>query len=215
MTKLYDGQLTDLLSGNGLSYNPDVIAFSYAVQQEKQRIMRLAQQTRTLAVIDELPEPVLDVLSVELRTPYYLESMSIEDKRNVIKNTLSWYKYAGTPYAVIELVETLFGTGTIVEWFNYEEGPYTPGTFDITTGAPMTEDILTSLTRIIQKVKNSRSHLRKITILRDVKAAEKAAAYVQSWPCVTISNVLTAKRNEKAVAYGGAATNTVSRVTIK
>lgn len=69
MTKLYDGQLTDLLSGNGLSYNPDVIAFSYAVQQEKQHIMRLAQQTRTLAVIDELPEPVLDVLSVELRTP--------------------------------------------------------------------------------------------------------------------------------------------------
>lgn len=186
MTKLYDGQITDLLSGNGLSYNSDVIAFSYAVQQEKQRIMRLAQQTRTLAVIDELPEPVLDVLSVELRTPYYLERMSIEEKRSIIKGTLSWYKYAGTPYAVIELVETLFGTGEIVEWFNYEEGPFTPGTFDITTAAPMTENILESLNLIVQKVKNSRSHLRKITILRDIRA----------------------------MAYSGAVTNSVAKITI-
>ena len=41
-----------------------------------------------MAVIDELPERILDVLAVELRTPYYQESMNLETKRNIIKRTL-------------------------------------------------------------------------------------------------------------------------------
>ena len=104
---------------------------SYAIQQEHQRLLRLADRTRTLAVIDELPEKILDVLAVELRTPYYQEDMDVETKRNIIKRTLLWHTKAGTPSAVAELIEIVFGEGDVVEWFNFES--YTPGTFDIIT----------------------------------------------------------------------------------
>ena len=90
MISLYDGQITDLLPWK-IAQSTEVRCISYAVQQEHQRMLRLAAHTRTMAVIDELPERILDVLAVELRTPYYQESMNLETKRNIIKRTLLWH----------------------------------------------------------------------------------------------------------------------------
>lgn len=84
MTDLYNGQITDLLN-NAYRYDPEVIAFSYAVLQEKRRIMQELAQTRSMSVIDDLPESILDVLAVELRTPYYVDSLSVDAKREIIK----------------------------------------------------------------------------------------------------------------------------------
>ena len=61
MIKLYNGALTDLLR-NDFKYDPEVQALAYTVLQEKRRLIDLANGTRTLAVIDELPEHILDLL---------------------------------------------------------------------------------------------------------------------------------------------------------
>ena len=90
MTNLYDGQITDLLQ-NGARYNPEIQALAYAVRMEKRRIIERALQTRTLAMIDELPESILDILAVELRTPFYQGDFSIGAKRELIKGTLIFY----------------------------------------------------------------------------------------------------------------------------
>lgn len=161
MTNLYDGQLTDLLQNDARS-NPEVQALAYAMQVEKRRIMDMALQTRTISMIEQLPESILDVLAVELRTPYYTADMTIEQKRGIIKNTLVWFYRAGTPAAVRELVSVLFGQGEIVEWFDFTDGDKTPGTFDIVTDTHMTEDIVARFLQIIERVKNTRSHLRRV-----------------------------------------------------
>ena len=113
MTDLYNGQITDLLN-NAYRYDPEVIAFSYAILQEKQRIMQELAQTRTMSVIDDLPENILDVLAVELRTPYYVDSLSIEAKREIIKKSFLWAARAGTVSAVEELIQAVFGEGEVV-----------------------------------------------------------------------------------------------------
>lgn len=169
MIKLYDGQITDLLPEK-IAADTDTSCVSYAIMQEHQRLLNLTDRTRTLSVIDELPEKILDVLAVELRTPYYQESMNLETKRNIIKRTLLWHTKAGTPSAVSELIEVVFGEGSVVEWFNYDEPPYTPGTFDIITNARMTEEITEYFISIIQRVKNTRSHIRRILIHREMDA---------------------------------------------
>lgn len=181
MIKLYDSQITDLLPEK-IADNIDVQCISYALQQETQRILKKADGTRTLAVIDELPEKILDVLAVELRTPYYQESMDIDTKRNIIKKTLLWHTKAGTPSAVSELIEIIFGEGKVVEWFDYEEGPFTPGTFDIVTNARMTEDIAEYFLQIIQRVKNTRSHIRRILVERSMDMEEYFATGTISSP---------------------------------
>lgn len=187
MIKLYDGQITDLLPEK-IAKDVDTRCLSYAIQQEHQRILRLADRTRTLAVIDELPEKILDVLAVELRTPYYQEDMDIATKRNIIKKTLLWHTKAGTPSAVEELIEIVFGEGSVVEWFNYDEPPYTPGTFDIITNARMTEEMAEYFLSIIQRVKNTRSHIRRILIERGIEMDERVAIGAYTHPEDTILN---------------------------
>lgn len=165
MTDLHNGQITDLLN-NSMRYNPETISIGYAILQEKRRIMDMVSRTRTMSVIDLLREDVLDLLAVELRSPYYTEDLPIAKKREIIKNTLIWFSKAGTPAALEELISILFGQGEIVEWFNFTDPPYTPGTFDIATDARMTEDIVEQFLQIIRRVKNTRSHLRRVLVER-------------------------------------------------
>ena len=159
MTDLYNGQITDLLN-NAYRYDPEVIAFSYAILQEKRRIMQELAQTRTMSVIDDLPESILDVLAVELRTPYYVDSLSVDAKREIIKKSFLWAARAGTVSAVEELIQAVFGEGDVVEWPDFTEEPREPGTFDIVTSGQLTPDAATFFTRVVKRVKNVRSHIR-------------------------------------------------------
>lgn len=203
MIKLYDGQITDLLPEK-IAKDTDTRCLSFAIQQEHQRLLRLTDRTRTLSVIDELPEKILDVLAVELRTPYYQESMDLTTKRNIIKRTLLWHTKAGTPSAVSELIEIVFGEGSIVEWFDYDEAPYTPGTFDIITNAQMTEEITEYFLSIIQRVKNTRSHIRRILIHREMNAHWYAAAASKSEPKNPVLNHTNTEQQVSEKRYGAA-----------
>jgi phage tail P2-like protein len=187
MIDIYNGQITDLLT-NETRYNPEVIALAYAIQQEKQRILRELERTRTMAVIDELPESILDVLAVELRTPYYTDTLSIDVKREVIQKSLLWAAKAGTTSAVEELVQTVFGEGQVVEWFNFTEGPQTPGTFDIVTDAQLQPDSTSFFTRVIKRAKNTRSHIRRVLVERKGQTMSYTAAAAQLSSTVKIRN---------------------------
>ena len=122
MTKLYDGQITDLLRNNPLQHDPKVEALAYAVREEKRRIMDSAAKTRTMAMPDDLPESILDTLAVELRTPAYDETFPIETKRKLIKGTLAFYARLGTPWAVNWVIRTIFGNGQISSFIRSTAG---------------------------------------------------------------------------------------------
>jgi P2-related tail formation protein len=157
MINLYDGQITDLVQ-NPLKYNPETIAIGYAIQQEKRRIIDRANGTRTLALIDELPEKILDVLAVELRTPFYQGDFSIESKRALIKDTLIFYTYMGTPEAVNRMLSAVFPGSYIEEWFYYGGEPYHFQVILETSGIRETAQIST-IRRAIQKVKRLTAHM--------------------------------------------------------
>lgn len=123
MTRLYDGQIADLLRNPG-KYNPEIQALSYALCQEKRRIMDAADKTRTMAMIEEIPEEILDVLAVELRTPAYSESFPIDIKRTLIKGTIAFYAQLGTPAAVNWLIRSVFGNGNMEDWYIYGGEPH-------------------------------------------------------------------------------------------
>lgn len=213
MIKLYDGQITDLLPEK-IASDTEVQCISYAIQMELQRFMELTDKTRTLSMIDTLPEEILDVLAVELRTPYYQQDMDLESKRSIIKKTLLWYTKAGTPSAVAELVEIVFGEGSVVEWFDFTEAPYTPGTFDIITDAQMTEDAAEYFLSIVQRVKNTRSHIRRILIDREADLTVYAGLNANASPHVTITNSPQLERTVTAASYGAAAAVTTTKTTV-
>lgn len=183
MTDLYDGRLLDTIQ-NRAAYNPEVEALAYAMLIEKRRIIDFAKATRTAAVIDQLPEKILDVLAVELRSPYYNDTASIDEKREMIRNSLLWAFKAGTTGAMTEMVEKIFGAGTIVEWFDFDpdDGTIVPGEFDIDTDVSISSpsEYMDQMNSIIDRVKNVRSHLRKIRFLRNVENSETPKVFVQT-----------------------------------
>lgn len=165
MISYYDGQLTDIMPSN-ISRNPEVQALSYALQQSCRLLYQYSQKIYIYACLDEQPEKVIDLLAVELRTQYYSNTLDVETKRKLVKNTLIWYMSAGTPEAVEELVSTVFGEGEVKEWFEYGGQPYC---FQIKTDAVLTEHMADYFAKMIRRVKNARSHLDSIEIHRTVE----------------------------------------------
>ena len=165
MISYYDGQLTDILPGN-LSKKPEIKALSYALQQACRLLYQYSRRIYLYANLDDQSEEVIDLLASELRTQYYQDMLDLDTKRKLVKNTLIWYMSAGTPKAVEELVEAVFGEGEVSEWFEYGGEPYC---FKVKTNAELTEDTNTLFSNMIQRVKNTRSHMEAIEIHRIIE----------------------------------------------
>lgn len=161
MVKLYDSNITDILP-EVFAADPKVKALGYAINKAMQRLMDYCQNISVYATIDTLPENILDLLAVELNTQYYDDTMDIAVKRNLVKNTLNWYMYAGTAAAVTELVEVVFGNGEIEEWFEYGGEPYY---FKIhTSNIDTTDEKIHLAENLVNSVQNARSRLEEIIV---------------------------------------------------
>lgn len=201
MIKFTEGGLIDIWPEK----DPEIQALSYALQQQFKKLKAYADKTQCYSDVDDLDEEILDYFAVEMRSMYYEQDLEIEKKREIVKNTLKWYTYAGVPATVAEMVGVVFGFGKIVEWFNYDEPPFTPGTFDIITSARLTPDIIEQLNAMIQKAKNVRSHIRKVTIVRDVHSAMHLAAFQTAVQECTVLNIIREDKKAGQAVYAATA----------
>lgn len=123
MIKLSGSRFTDIMPEN-LAEQPEIQALAYAVGRQVEKLLAYADGARTYAAIYAVPEKVLDLLAVELRTPSYDENFSIKVKRTLIAESLLFYAQMGTPAAVNRIIETIFQAGHISEWWEYGGKPY-------------------------------------------------------------------------------------------
>lgn len=165
MISLYDSNIVDILPEH-FKTQPEAQALSYALSRGMKRLIEYCQHIGIYASIDIAPHEVLDILALELNTQYYDDTLDIEAKRKLIKNTLIWYMSSGTPAAVEELVAAVFGEGEVKEWFEYTDDPYY---FKILTNAIMTPNMDLTFSTMLRRVKNTRSHIRAIEIHRTVE----------------------------------------------
>ena len=201
MIKFTEGGLIDIWPEK----DPEIQALSYALQQQFKKLKSYADKTQCYSDVDDLDEEILDYFAVEMRSMYYEQNLEIERKREIVKNTLKWYTYAGVPATVAEMVSVVFGAGKIVEWLNYDEPPFTPGTFDIITSARLTPDIIEQLNAMIRKSKNVRSHIRKVTIVRDVHSAMHLAAFQTVVQECTVLNIIREDKEAGQAVYAATA----------
>lgn len=165
MIKLRDSQITQILPEK-LAKEEAAQALSYALNQAVNRFVGYCKNISVFAIIDRLPDEILNLLAIELDTQYYDDSLAIDVKRELIKNTLIWYMGAGTPNAVEELVLSVFGRGEVKEWYEYGDEPFF---FKIITDTLLTPGIDKQLFVMLEKVKNVRSHVRSIEIPRKIE----------------------------------------------
>lgn len=185
--------------------SPEAQAYSYALQKAVALVTKYADRSRCYCMIDELPETAVDYLAVEMRSMYYDQGMDLDTKREIVKKTLLWYTHAGTVSAVEEMVDVILGGSGVVEWFDFDEPPYTPGTFDILTEAQMTPELVATVEAVVEKVKNVRSHLRKVIVERDPHAKVYIGAAALTSSMASITNAKTETCEPSETVYAGAA----------
>lgn len=123
MIKLSGSRFTDIMPEN-LASQVETKAFAYAVGRQIEKLCAYSDAARTYAAIATMPEWLLDYMAVELRTPSYDESYSLKTKRALIQGSLLFYTQMGTPAAVNRIIETIFETGYIEEWYEYDGDPH-------------------------------------------------------------------------------------------
>lgn len=157
---LFDTSFLDLVpSDNSI----DMQCTSYAIYRSMQVIRSFSERLCLFANIDSFPEIILDYLAMEWRLPYYDSEFSIEVKRKLVQYGFQWNLIAGTVEGIEDLIQAIYQSGTVVEWFDFPEEEQEPGLFDINIeGDIISPDSVNEFNRILRKVKRLSNHLRKV-----------------------------------------------------
>lgn len=165
MIKLKDSNIVDILP-EVFANDAKVQALGYAIQKAMQRFLEFCDGTSVYAIVDKLPDKMLDMLAAEMDAPYYDVDLDVDSKRSIVKNSFLWHMRSGTPAAVEDMVAAVFGEGEVEEWFEYGDDPFY---FKIKTDALMTETMNEQFTAMLDRVKNARSHIRAIDVHREIQ----------------------------------------------
>lgn len=165
MINYVDSEITQILPSN-LKYDKQVQAISYAIKNALRKAIQYSKLISVYAAIDNLPEEILDLIATESRSQYYDESLSISIKREILKKTLIWYYKAGTASAVEELISAVFGEGEVEEWFFYAGKPFS---FRVISNGSLDQNSAIEFNKMINKVKNARSHLDGLEFTRTIE----------------------------------------------
>lgn len=168
MIDLTNGELLDVIPAE--KADADSKARSYAIRLAMQYVIQGINRAMLFTSIDTMPEYILDYMAVELRVFYYDQTMTIDVKREVIKNAIPWYIKAGTTQAVEDMAAVIFGDAKVTEWMDFEDGIGEPGTFDIETDTTSTQKSYEEISRVIGKVKNVSSVLRNVNTKHNLKS---------------------------------------------
>jgi phage tail P2-like protein len=159
MIKFDDGELKNILPDQ-FTRQPQIRAISYALKQEYDRYRLCLAKAYVYASIDTCDHDVLDYLAADMHVRYYRTDFDIEKKRTLIKSAIDTMSRDGTKYATDIVIQTVFGDGQTVEWFDYGGEP---GHFRIELDNDSGYDV-SELLAIIQSVKRESAHLDEVSI---------------------------------------------------
>lgn len=175
MIKLAQSRFTDILPEQ-LSEQVEVKAVAYAMGRQIEKLCACAERIQVYSKLSAVTEQILDLLAIELRTPAYDENYSIKVKRALIEGTMLYYQQMGTPAAVNKLIETIFGNGHIVEWWEYGGEPHHFKVY--TTNPTITKNDVEEFGRVLKSVKRLSSWLDDLILELATPAME---LYVGHW----------------------------------
>lgn len=147
-----------------LQQDPTIQALCLALTPHLQEISKNIEQTFIYGRIDELDEEVVDELAWQFHVDFYDSKLPLEKKSNLVKKSPMLHKIKGTPQAVIDAVETIFGRTKLKEWFEYGGKPYFFGLDIDITEHGATEENMNMLDTLIKAYKNKRSWIEYINI---------------------------------------------------
>ena len=119
--------------------------------------------------IDKLSSEFIDALAIQFHVDFYDTTLPLDKRRALVKNSIRWHMAKGTKATVQELVQTVFDSGVVYEWYEYNGEPYN-FKVDLLEDAAITPDNIVLLAKVIDTVKNVRSWLDGLGFKRKTTA---------------------------------------------
>lgn len=178
--ELLELSLLDILPSS-IADDPNVRAIAQAIDPEMRSVSQDIRETLILSRIEELSEPVVDLLAWQWHVDFYELARTLKMKRAMVKGSIPWHRKKGTRWAILKALEMLGVKGTFIPW--WEVPGAKPYTFaieaEITSGfwsqLPSVEDVTGVIRRAIIESKATRSWL--IDLKTIIKAEEKLELY--------------------------------------
>ena len=139
----------------------NVLAAKLSLEEQLSKLASAAREVMHLPRLDELDEQMVELLSNQFHVDFYDPKLSLEDKRDLVRDAISWHKRKGTASAVEEVAKKVYRDARVVEWFEYGGEPYFFRILqDISLDDEDTgKDMLDRLRSAVAESKNARSWL--------------------------------------------------------
>ena len=121
---IYDVDLDQTLPP-ALTRDPRMVALGKALAKQHQKTAHLIRENAGIFYqIEELDELMLDILATDLHVDWYDYNADLDEKRQLIKNSIAIHRMAGTPAGLRLAVESTHNEIELEEWFQYGGEPY-------------------------------------------------------------------------------------------
>ena len=108
-----------------LRNDPNLAALASSIAdtlaKRNEEIRRVAIYSR----IDDLPEDLLDILAYDFKVDWWDPEYTIEQKRELFKDSFFVHKKLGTVASVEKALSAIYPNVAVQEWFEYGGEPYT------------------------------------------------------------------------------------------
>lgn len=108
-----------------LRNDDNLYALAEAVVAAMEPVTAETDLPRIYARIDDLPEPLLDILAYDFKVDWWDYDYTIEQKRQTLKDSWMVHKHLGTPWAVETAISAFYPGTKVSQWFDYDGKPYT------------------------------------------------------------------------------------------
>lgn len=155
--------------------------------------------------IDELPEELLDILAYDFKVDWWDYDLTIEQKRQTLKNSWHVHRHLGTKYAVETAISVIYPTTIVQEWFEYGGDPYTFQLLIDVSNMIINPDFHFRVLTLADFYKNLRSHLSRIiyTLKANADAIIRIGGQFASIVSICIPELADDFSFEESVRFGG------------
>lgn len=134
--------------------NAENYAMGYAVDRQMKKLMEFYKKMLVWPDIENVDPKYYGYLAASIRALYYSEEYDNETRKEILKDALKTYMFAGTITSEEELLEKLFPDAVFVPWYEYDGEPYH---FKIIVPTDPSQETLTRFVSILKRVKAQRS----------------------------------------------------------
>lgn len=176
------------------------------IDAEMAEINQMSELVSIYPRIDELSPNLIDALAIQLHIDFYDTKLPLNTRRALVENSVKWHMRKGTAAVVQELVNTIWDSGIVREWYEYGGDPYY---FKVDVlEAPIDDaEEIAAIVKAINTVKNKRSWLDSINFLRRFSGTQYYGVASHLHRRYAISQVLTTATSGTMYVTGVTANN--------